>query len=336
MKRKSKQLLTCAIFLALMAVFACLWALPASAQDIVRFGGEIQVPEGEQVKSTVVLFGPTHIDGEVWEGVVNIFGPAEVNGIAESVVVVGGSAAINGTAQDVVVVGGSATISGQVGDLVVVGGSLHLDSTAQINGDLVVIGGSLDRDSGAVIRGDVVNMTLKQVLSGQLGEWFRGYPFHRHFFASFWWRLGNLFMLAIVLVIVSILFPGATIRSSDELAAHPLQSFLWGILIALLAVPTTILLFITILGIPLAGLLWLALACTYYLGYTGLSSLVGSKILTAFGSKQPDLFLTTLTGIVTIGLITWLPWIGFVIGVLLKTTALGAAAVSLINSRRQA
>lgn len=234
------------------------------------------------------------------------------------------------------VAGGSATVSGQVGSLVVVGGSLKLDSTARINGDLVVIGSSLEKTPGAVVSGSELNMTLKQVLSGQLGQWFRDYLLYGPLYTDFWRHLAGLLLSAVVLVIVSILFPGATTRAASELAAQPLQSFLWGVLIAFLAVPATILLFITILGIPLAGFLWLALACTYFLGYTGLSSLVGRKILTAFGSKQPDLFLTTLAGVIIIGLITWLPLIGLVIGLFLKITALGAATVSLINSRRQA
>jgi cytoskeletal protein CcmA (bactofilin family) len=281
------------------------------------------------------LFGSTRVDGEVWQDVVTILGTTEINGKASSVVTIGGPASINGTSWDVVVVGGPATIHGQItGDLVVVGGPVHLKSDAQIDGDTVVVGGPLNKDPGAVVAGGEVSLTLRQVIGGQIGQWLTGHPFPSPLSPVFWWRLATLFLTAVVLVIVSILFPRATSNTADQLAVHPLPSFLWGILIAFLAIPTTLLLIITILGIPLAGILWLALACAYYLGLAGLGSLVGGKTLTVLGREQPDLYLSTLLGAILIGLITWLPYAGTPIGLLLKITGLGAAAVSLINRRR--
>lgn len=35
-----------------------------------------------------------------------------------------------------------------------------------------------------------------------------------------------------------------------------------------------------------------------------------------------------------ISLVSWLPYLGLIIGLLIKTTAVGAAAVALVNSRR--
>lgn len=334
MIRKSK-IFAFVLFLMALGVIACLSPSPAIAQDLVTSGREIHIPEGEQVNSTVVLFGSTRVDGEVWQDVVTIIGATEINGKAGSVVTIGGPASINGSTWDVVVIGGPATVSGQItGDLVVIGGSVHLKSDAQIDGDTIIIGNTLDKDPGAVVAGSEISLTLKQAIGGQIGQWLTGHPFPSPLSPVFWWRLATLLLTAVVLVIVSILFPRATTRTADELAVHPLPSFLWGILIAILAVPTTILLIITILGIPLAGILWLALACAYYLGLAGLSSLVGGKTLTVLGREQPELYLSTLIGAVFIGLITWLPYIGTPIGWLLKIAGLGAAAVSLVNQRR--
>jgi cytoskeletal protein CcmA (bactofilin family) len=325
-KTKSK-LLFFLLVLALLGVSVCLSPSPAGAQDQVRLGGEVYIPEDEQVNNTVVFCGSTRVDGEVWQGVVNIFGNTEINGKADDVVAVGGPAEIKGTAWDVVVVGGSATVSGKVtGDLVVVGGSLHLKSSAQVDGDMVVIGSTLERAPGAVVKGDEVSLTVGEALTGQLGQWFKG--------GAFWWRLVSLLLIAVVLVIVSILFPKATAEIAEQLASRPLPSFLWGILIAFLAVPATILLLITILGIPLAGLLWVVLACAYYLGFAGLSGLVGKKILNALGGKQPELYLSALLGAIIIGLITWIPYVGMPAGWLLKISGLGAAAISLADRRR--
>lgn len=333
MKMKSR-LFACVLFFMALGVLVCFGPSPASAQDLVRLGGELHIPEGEQINNTVVLFGSTRVDGEVWQGVVNILGKTKINGKAGSVVAVGGPTAITGTAWDVVVVGGPTTVSGKVtGNLVVVGDSLHLTSSAEIHGDMVVVGSTLERDTGAVVTGSEVSLTLEEALASQIGQWLKGHPFPGPFSPTFWWRLANLFLTAVVLVIISILFPGTAANTADQLAKRALQSFLWGILIAFLAVPTTILLFITILGIPLAGLLWLALACAYYLGFAGLSSLVGEKVLTALGREQPELYLSALLGAIFIGLITWLPYVGMPVGWLLKITGLGAAVVSLANRR---
>lgn len=67
--------------------------------------------------------------------------------------------------------------------------------------------------------------------------------------------------------------------------------------------------------------------------YMGVEIIRG-KTLTVLGREQPDLYLSTLLGAILIGLITWLPYAGTPIGLLLKITGLGAAAVSLINRRR--
>jgi cytoskeletal protein CcmA (bactofilin family) len=333
MERKNK-LFACVLFFVALVFIIGLCPSPASAQDLVRLGGELYIPEGEQANNTLVLFGSTRIDGEVWQGTVNIFGNTKINGKAGSVVAVGGPANITGSTWDLVVVGGSAAISGEVnGNLVVVGGSLHLTPSARIDGDMVVVGSTLAMDPGAVVTGSEVSLTLEEALAGQIGQWFKGHPFPGPLSPAFWWRLANLFLTAVVLVIISILFPKATANTAGELAKRPLPSFLWGILIAFLAIPTTILLFITILGIPLAGLLWLALACAYFLGFAGLSSLVGKKTLTALGIEQPELYLSALLGAIFIGIITLLPYAGVLVGWLLKITGLGAAVVSLANRR---
>ncbi len=333
MKMKSKAF-AFILFLTAFVTLTCLAPSTALAQDMVTTGGDLHVPEGEQVNNTIVIFGSTRVDGEVMQGVVNILGNTEINGSAGSVVAVGGPADINGTAWDVVVVGGPTVISGEIsGDLVAVGGSVEITSSAKITGDLVIVGSSVKRDPGALISGSEVSLSLEEVLGGQIAQWFKGHPFPAPASPLFWWRLTSLFLTAVVLVIVSIIFPRATAKTAQQLAIKPLMSFLWGILITLLALPATFLLFITILGIPLAGLLWLALACAYYLGFASLSGLLGEKFLTALGRQEPELYLSTLLGAVFIGLITWLPYVGIPVGWLLKLTGLGAAALSLVNRR---
>ena len=333
MKNKSK-ISVFLLFLAVLGVMNCLIPSTALAQDLVITGGDIHIDEGEQVNNTIVIFGSTRVDGEVWQGVVNILGNTEINGNAGSVVAVG-PAVINGTAGDVVVVGGPAVIRGQVtGDLVAVGGPVELASSAKIMGDLVIVGGALVRDPGAVVTGSEMSLTLKEALREQIIQWLKGFPFPTPSSPVFWWRLVSLFLTAVVLILVSILFPKVTAKTAHQLAVSPILSLFWGILIIFLALPTTILLFITLLGIPLAAMLWLVLACAYYLGFASLSILLGEKVLTALGREEPELYISTLLGAVFIGIITWIPYVGMPVGWLLKITGLGAAVLSLVNRQR--
>jgi len=57
MKHKSKTL-AILFFLAVLVVITCLIPATALAQDMVVTGGDIHIHEGEQVNSTIVIFGP--------------------------------------------------------------------------------------------------------------------------------------------------------------------------------------------------------------------------------------------------------------------------------------
>ncbi|OIQ07646.1 MULTISPECIES: bactofilin family protein [Neomoorella] len=304
---------------------------PARAQNLTRFGGGYVVPAGQQVENALAIFGPVTVDGRARD-VVGTGGRVEVNGeVDNSVVAVGGQVSISGRVnRDVIAVAGPVAVSGRIaGDLVVVGGPLILASTAQVGGDLVVIGGSLQKEPGAVVGGNEVQLALQQAFLEQVGQWLRGYPLPGLTSPAFWWRLFTLILMAIVLLFISIIFPGTTARVAETAMLLPGKSLLWGFLIAFLALPATVLLFITILGIPLAGLLWLALACLYFLGMAGLSLATGKRILAALGSRQAEIYAATLAGILIISLVTWLPYLGIVAGLMVKAAALGAAAVTM-------
>jgi len=172
---------------------------------------------------------------------------------------------------------------------------------------------------------------VQQAFLDQAGWLLRGYPFPGLTSVAFWWRLASFILMAIVLLFISIIFPGTTARAAETATRQPGKCFAWGFLIALLALPATVLLFITILGIPVAGLLWLTLACFYFLGMAGLSLAAGKMILAALRSRQAEIYAATLAGILIISLVTWLPYLGLIIGLVVKTAALGAATVTVID-----
>ncbi|BCV22613.1 hypothetical protein [Moorella sp. Hama-1] len=76
-------------------------------------------------------------------------------------------------------------------------------------------------------------------------------------------------------------------------------------------------------------LLTLALACLYFLGMAGLSLATSKRILAVLEGRQAEIYSATLAGILIISLVTWLPYLGLIAGLVVKATALGAAAVTL-------
>src|SRR2546422_8866812 len=86
--------------------------------EIVKFGSDAIVREGEEVGEVVVIFGDATIDGKVRGNVVVVAGDAKVNG----------------------------TIGGELG---VPLGSAELGPRAHIEGDVTAIGGGIKADPGA-------------------------------------------------------------------------------------------------------------------------------------------------------------------------------------------
>lgn len=62
---------------------------------------------------------------------------------------------------------------------------------------------------------------------------------------------------------------------------------------------------------------------------------VPAKFLPALGGLQAEIYSATLAGILIISLVTWLPYLGIVAGLVVKTAALGTAAVTMVGIARQ-
>jgi len=166
---------------------------------------------------------------------------------------------------DVVAVFGSVEVEGQVdGDVVAVMGSVTLGPGAVVEGDAVSIGGVLDQDEGAEVRGETVSVgfipvswgrpgisfTLSAVVAGWLAALFTGWLF-------------------------AMLFPTRLLRVATTASRRTAGSLILGLLSMPLLLAAVCLLFVTVVGIPLAVLLPPAymllvfggqLAATYVLG----------------------------------------------------------------------
>ena len=227
---------------------------------------------------------------------------------------------------DVVAVFGSVDVEGKVeGDVVAVFGSVHLHPGSSVAGDAVSIGGVLDQAEGVDVGGETVSvgfmpqtwgipavsLTLSAVMAGWLAAIVTG------------WLLVTL-------------FPVRTVRVATMASRRTFASLLLGMASFPLFIAALFLLFVTMVGIPIAILLPPAycllsfagqLAATYVLGckLTGrrlgagglmLPMLAGTLLVAAFfamgamlfvvpGIARPlGLFSVLLGGLLVLGLTT--------------------------------
>ncbi len=169
---------------------------------------------------------------------------------------------------DVVAVFGSVEVEGHVtGDVVAVFGSVHLKPGAVVEGDAVSVGGVLEQAEGVIVNGETVSIgfvpvswgipalsfTLSAVVAGWLAALFTGWLF-------------------------AVLFPTRLTRVAAVASRRTAASLLLGMISVPLFVTAVFLLFVTVVGIPLAILLPPAYLLLCFAGQLAATYVLGCKL----------------------------------------------------------
>lgn len=227
-------------------------------------------------------------------------------------------------AKDVYAAGENVMIEGSVSGTVRAAGKVTVGSEATITGDLFVYGNEQPTiEEGATIGGAV---TVKEYAEPEKPA--------RSFFLLGWVRsVLSLAALSMVLIYGARRFSRDTIATVGQGVGKPL---LTGAIWYLLFIPVSILLLITLVGIPLAfGLILLTmLMCLAATGIAaaGLGRWVLSKV-----SSDPGTDLTwvhALVGAVIYKAVQMVPVIGWLAAAALVTTFFGAAILTLLKTVR--
>ena len=211
---------------------------------------------------------------------------------------------------DVVSIGGSVTVSGVVmGDCVSIGGSINIGPQGVIEGDGVSVGGRINREPGSVLKGDEV------VTGGNIPKWiFRGgwpqYGLSGFKFLGFAFAVGKALVVLFLAWLVVLMSRSRVTVTSDRVKSGLLASFGVGLLTIILTPIAMVLLCITLIGIPVAILLPLALLVAVLFGYTAVGLAVGTRL---FGSESraTSVVKATLLGVLLMEVV---PIVGRLIG----------------------
>jgi hypothetical protein len=280
-----------ALLVAGAAVLASvLAALPAFAQG--------QGPPREDA-AQIVLIGRLVITADEEVDTAVIFdGPAFVEGtVHESLVVFNGDAEIVGTVEQ---------------DVVVFNGNVVVRSGAEIGGDLVTRS-TPQVEEGATVRGERRSVTTEIDIDA-VG--FGG--------RAVWWIAYSVSVLILGLLLL-VFAPQLFQAVRDTVRTRLGASIGWGMGLFFLLPIGSVLLLITVVGIPLGLSLLFALAFIYTLGYVVATVAVGNMIMRTSSSR----WVVFLVGWIVLRLLALIPVVGGLLWFLGSVWGLGLLAVAI-------
>jgi hypothetical protein len=277
--------------------------------DLIALGGEVSIgggvgddlyAAGGQVQVDAIVTGNARVAG----GDVTV-GPATV--IAGALSATGGRVRFEGNAHQYLhASGGSVYLDGVVqGDAEVEAEEITIGPNTRITGKLVARSPrEPEIPAGAQITGGVEynQAEVGHVISADDA----GTDSVKDGVGSFFWMLGvfvagALFMLA---------FPAYSARAAKWIGQEPLRSLGLGFVILVSLPVLTVLLLFTIVGIPLALIVFMLYLLLLFLGWVTAAMFVGQKLLGFLRSDAPETTARRLLALLAAVLVLWL--VGFV------------------------
>ncbi|MCY1032371.1 hypothetical protein OV207_12945 [Corallococcus sp. BB11-1] len=259
----------------------------------------------------------------------------------ESAVVYGGNLVVRGTVEDdAVAFGGNLEIHGHVeGDAHAFGGNVILGPDANVEGDVSAFGGQVQKADGATVAGSLESFGGAGLGRMVAGEIKRGMTESRNpgaavedsdsddddrdgrggGLASFILQFALLFGLGFL---GQMFFPARMKELGEEIRARPGKNAFVGVVGMLALIPLTIVLCITLIGIPVAFALLVASMLGTALGYAAIASELGTRLPVMRGRKTQAVVLALGLGLLLI--ISHIPVLGVLLNLLLIPLAFGA------------
>ncbi len=229
---------------------------------------------------------------------------------ADIVVVIGGPATIDGSVRrDVTSMGGDVKVNGHVGrNVLSVGGDVHLGPKAEVDGDVTSVGGTVEREPGAKIHGRINQAAGPGIQIGGNHD-FDFWPWLSPFAGAMrlMWSILTLALLGLLVAVTVAVGRDPVARIEAKLTHEFWQAGLAGFLAQLLFIPLfvlgTVILVVSIIGIPLLILypfLALALIIGGLIGFSGFALRIGRLIEHRFDRHFGSAVATALVGLFAI------------------------------------
>ncbi|MFV9510228.1 hypothetical protein [Tepidibacillus sp. LV47] len=216
--------------------------------------------------------------------------------------------------ENVVVIGNDLVIEGTVKDaVIVINGDLTVKQTAQIQGVVVVLGGGIQEEQGAKITDNVLNLSFRhEVLNSLL--------LGLSVIIGIWIAKFGLSILLILLLFLTVLLAKKRLKPiQDQIAKSPKRLIFIGIAASILLFAVSILLTITVIGIPIVMILLAIILGFLVLSLATLSKMVGAYLL----RNKEDHWKIPLVGAITLVAGINFPFFGGVLFLILVWISMG-------------
>ncbi|WP_047153181.1 hypothetical protein [Aneurinibacillus tyrosinisolvens] len=203
---------------------------------------------------------------------------------------------------NVIVLGGDATIYGRVQDAVVVfNGNLYVKKNAAIKGEVFVIGGKIIQEPGAAFAHNVVNFSFDTATRSNL--------FAGGAAVVLVWLLRIAFSLLLFVLPLPVVY---VLKSRlqplvSQIEWPPVRLLVTGFVACLLLLAITMMLAVTVVGIPIVILLWLAVLVFFVTGLGAICMKIGQRVQA--GVEKP-LWLQVMTGAAVVVAGVNVPFVG--------------------------
>ena len=239
-----------------------------------------------------------------------------------------------------VVLDGSIRITGTVeGDVIVLSGDARLEDPARIGGDVYVLGGTIDMAPGAVIGGrSVAYPDAPAVWIHLMAEPTLGLSSSSNVVLG-----AQLALLAFWTLLVLVLFgvgPRSLLATSESIRQEPFRDFFVGltgvIAMTLTAIFVSALLG-AVLGLPLlVAVLVVALGLRFWgmvAVFHALGDWLGGMLCRRLGKRPPAPLAAATIGLLALGALKLLPWVGVWSWWLASFLGVGAALTTQLGRR---
>jgi cytoskeletal protein CcmA (bactofilin family) len=285
----------------------------SGGRNVVARGQSLEVKEGQNVESAVVYGGNLIVNGHVEDDAVAFGGNLEVHGHVE-------------------------------GDAHAFGGNVILGPDAHVEGDVSSFGGTVERAEGAEVEGSIETFGgagIGRMVAGEIKNGMREArnPDREESrrdgddgggLAAFILSFAVLFGLGFL---GQMFFPQRMKQLGEEVRRKPVQTGLTGFVGLLAMIPLTVVLCITIIGIPAALVLWMAAPLAAALGYAAVASELGTRLPLLRGRKTQAVVLAL--GLLVLMVVGAIPVLGAIVSFFIVLMALGAVIRTRFGNTRR-
>jgi hypothetical protein len=319
--------------------------------DAYIAGGVVEV-DGTINGQLIVAGGQVTVSGNVTDRIFAGGGSIRIAGkTGKSVVAAGGTVVIGKDAvvgENLLAAGGNIQVYGTVDrEARVAGGEIELTGVVKGNLDVTadrfgtyqgaLVGGNLSvstKDSSriSVEPGTVAGSVRIDVNHGQQSAhilWLEK--------GSFWFQVFFGLTLFATALALAFLLPGHLTSPAGILLEHPGQSLLWGFILLIVTPVVSLILCITVIGIPLGLFLFVLYLWLLYASQLVVGIAVGDRLLGLDGKKGWALFGTVALGLLIVQVFMFVPVVRIlliVVGLLFGVGSLAIAANSALTALR--